>query len=83
MKKNSDKTEQIPKKDVNGNTGLLQKITELVSSYPDYNSPYMRGDGDIIITLDPNIKRKRKTTQNLTDAIKTMMDGKHPVRTGK
>ena len=82
MKKNSDKTEQTPNK-VDGNMGLLQKITELVSSYPDYNSPYMRSDGDIIITLDPNIKRKRTTTQNLTDAIKTLMDGKHPVRTGK
>lgn len=82
MKKNSDKTEQTPNK-VDGNMGLLQKITELVSSYPDYNSPYMRSDGDIIITLDPNIKRKRKTTQNLTDAIKTLMDRKHPVRTGK
>ena len=83
MKKNSDKTEKTPNNDVDGNMELLQKITELVSSYPDYNSPYMRSDGDIIITLDPNIKRKRKTTQNLTDAIKTMMDGKHPVRTGK
>ena len=82
MKKNSDKTEQTPNK-VDGNMGLLQKITELVSSYPDYNSPYMRSDGDIIITLDPNIKRKRKTTQTLTDAIKTLMDRKHPVRTGK
>ncbi len=83
MKKNSNKTEQTPNKDVDGNMGLLQKITELISSYPDYNSPYIRSDGDIIITLDPNIKRKRKITQNLTDAIKTMMDGKHPVRTGK
>ena len=83
MKKNSDEIEQTPTKDVDFNMELLKRVTELVSSYPGYAPPYLRSDGDIIITLDPNIKRKRKTTQNLTDAIKLMMDEKHPVRTGK
>ncbi len=74
MKKNSDKVEKTPTKEIDANTELLQKITELVIDYPDYESPFLRSDGDIIINLNPDIKRKRKTTQNLTDAIKLMMD---------
>ena len=83
MKKKNDKIEQAPTRDVDDNMELLKRITELVSSYPDYDPPYSHSDGDIIIALNPNIKRKRKTTQNLTDAIKFMMNEKHPVRTGK
>ena len=83
MKNNSNKTEQDPPNNVDANMELFQKITELASGYPDYNSPYLRSDGDIIITLNPHIKRKRQTTQNLTDAIKLMMNGKHDVRTRK
>lgn len=53
---------------------LLQKLEELVSNYPDYITPYMRSDGDIIISLNPTIKRKIKTTQNFSEAIKFMMN---------
>ena len=83
MKNNIDTTDQTPAKDTDADMELFQKITKLVSSYSDYASPYLRSDGDIVITLNPNIKRKRKTTQNLTDAIKLMMNEKHPERTGK
>ena len=82
-KKNSNETEQASTRDADANMELLHKITELVSGYADYNSPYLRSDGDIIITLDPNIKRKRRTTQNFTDAIKLMMNEKHPLKSGR
>ena len=61
-------------KNVDSDKELLQKLKELVLNYPDYRSPCIQSDGEIIISLDPSIKRKRQTTQNFTDAIKLMMN---------
>ena len=53
---------------------LLQKLTELVSEYNDYGAPRIRSDGDIIISLNSDLKRNRQAFQSLADAVQLMMD---------
>ncbi len=60
--------------EVKSESELLRQLEVLLSDFPDYDSPYLRSDGDIIISLIPDIKQKRKTTSNLTNAIKKMMN---------
>jgi hypothetical protein len=59
---------------------LLQKLTELVSEYPDYEAPRIRSDGDIIISLNSDLKRNRQALHSLADAVRLMMDGDKPKR---
>ena len=60
--------------EVKSESELLRQLQVLLSDFPDYDSPFLRSDGDIIISLIPDIKQKRKTTNNLTNAIKKMMN---------
>ncbi len=70
-------------KNVDVQAQLSKELEELVSKYPDYEAPFIRRDGDIIITLKRAIKRKRQTTQSLSDAIKFMMNETNAVRDKK
>ena len=57
--------------EVKSESELLRQLEVLLSDFPDYDSPYLRSDGDIIISLIPDIKQKRKTTSNLTKSRQT------------
>ena len=59
---------------------LLQKLTELVSEYHDYEAPCIRSDGDIIIPLNSALKRNRQAFQSLADAVQLMLDRDKPKR---
>ena len=59
---------------------LFKELKEIVSKYSDYETPFIRSDGDIIITLKKAIKKKRQTTQSLSEAVKFMMDEAQAVR---
>ena len=59
---------------------LLEELKEFVSKYSDYEAPFIRSDGDIIITLKKSVKKKRQTTQSLAEAIKLMMNDARAVR---
>ena len=59
---------------------LLQKLRELVSEYHDYEAPRIRSDGDIIISLNSDLKRNRQAFQSLADAVQLMMDRDKPKR---
>ena len=67
-------------KNVDVQAQLLKELKEIVSKYSDYETPFIRSDGDIIITLKKAIKKKRQTTQSLSEAVKLMMDGAQAVR---
>ena len=67
-------------KNVDVQAQLLKDLKEIVSKYPDYETPFIRSDGDIVITLKKAIKKKRQTTQSLSEAVKLMMDGAKSVR---
>ena len=60
--------------EVKSESELLRQLQVLLSDFPNYDSPYLRSDGDIIISLIPDIKKKRKMTNNLTNAIRQMMN---------
>jgi len=75
------KTDDISSnKNVDVQAQLLKELKEIVSKYSDYESPFIRSDGDIIITLKKAIKKKRQTTQSLSEAVKFMMDEAQAVR---
>ena len=59
---------------------LLQKLTELVTEYEDYDAPRIRSDGDIIISLNSVLKRNRQAFQSLADAVQLMMYRDKPKR---
>ena len=67
-------------KNVDVQVQLLKELKEFVSKYPDYDTPFVRSDGDIIITLKKSVKKKRKTTQSLAEAVKFMMNETQAVR---
>ena len=67
-------------KNVDVQVQLLKELKEFVSKYPDYDTPFVRSDGDIIITLKKAIKKKRQTTQSLAEAVKFMMNEAQAVR---
>ena len=75
------KTDDISSdKNVDVQAQLLKELKEFVSKYPDYDTPFVRSDGDIIITLKKSVKKKRKTTQSLAEAVKFMMNETQAVR---
>ena len=67
-------------KNVDVQAQLLKELKEFVSKYPDYDTPFVRSDGDIIITLKKSVKKKRKTTRSLSEAVKFMMNEGQAVR---
>ena len=78
------KTDDISfNKNVDVQAQLLKELKEIVSKYSDYETPFIRSDGDIIITLKKAIKKKRQTTQSLSEAVKFMMDEAQAVRSKK
>ena len=78
------KTDDISSnKNVDVQAQLLKELKEIVSKYSDYETPFIRSDGDIIITLKKAIKKKRQTTQSLSEAVKLMMDEAQAVRSKK
>lgn len=59
---------------------LLQKLTNLVTDYQDYEAPRIRSDGNIVIPLKNDLKRKHQAFQSLADAVQLMMDRDKPKR---
>ena len=80
-KDSPNKTDNISSnKNVDVQAQLLKELKEIVSKYSDYETPFIRSDGDIIITLKKAIKKKRQTTQSLSEAVKIMMNEAQIVR---
>ena len=80
-KDSPNKTDNISSnKNVDVQAQLLKELKEIVSKYSDYETPFIRSDGDIIITLEKAIKKKRQTTQSLSEAVKIMMNEAQIVR---
>ena len=67
-------------KNVDVQEQLLKELREFVSKYSDYDNPFIRSDGDIIITLKKSVKKKKQTTQTLAEAVKFMMNEAQAVR---
>ncbi len=57
----------------NQETQLLAELNDLVLKFSDYELPRLRKDGDIVIPLDPVLKKNRQASQSLADAFSEMM----------
>ena len=55
-------------------TDLIRQITAIVSKYRDYEIPYLRTDGDIVIPLNPILKKNREAHRRFAEAMRNMMD---------
>ena len=53
---------------------LMECLIALLKKFPDYTPPRLRMDGDIIIPLDPGLKKNRERARNVADAITEMMN---------
>ncbi|XDZ65683.1 hypothetical protein AB8880_12290 [Alphaproteobacteria bacterium LSUCC0684] len=54
---------------------LIASLKTLLADFSDYQSPILRADGDIVIPLDPTLKKNREAQKNLAEAISSMMNG--------
>ena len=53
---------------------LVEKVKSLLAEFDDYQSPIIRADGDIVIPLDPILKKNRESQKGLAEAISNMMN---------
>ena len=52
---------------------LVAALQEVLKEFDNYGAPRVRGDGDIQISLDPELKRARSRRSNLASAFSEMM----------
>ncbi len=52
---------------------LLADIHRVLKRYKDYDPPYIRADGDIVIPLDAFIKKNRGAHSKMADVVKEIM----------
>jgi hypothetical protein len=57
---------------------VLAALEAILADHPDYQKPQIRSDGDILIPLDPVLKKNRAAHRNVAEAISDWMarDGK-------
>jgi len=59
-------------------TDLIRLIVSVTAKYPsmfgDYEAPYQRSDGDIVIPLNPILKKNRETHKRFAEAMRDMMN---------
>ena len=52
---------------------LIADLLRLLKRYKDYDAPYIRNDGDIVIPLDAILKKNREANRSFADAFSEMM----------
>ena len=54
---------------------LLAALDKLLEAYSNYDAPYLRKDGDIVVPLDAILKKNRSAYNGLATAFSEMMSG--------
>ena len=57
----------------NDESELLRKLSDVEALYETHEEPYVRSDGNIVISLSSELKNKRRTHQSLANVVKLMM----------
>lgn len=52
---------------------LLKALYELVETFPNYEKPYLRKDGDVVIPLDAVLKQNRAAYNGLATVFSEFM----------
>ena len=55
-------------------TDLIRQVANISSRFNDYEMPYLRSDGDIVIPLNPLLKKSRASHRRFAEAMREMMD---------
>jgi len=57
---------------------LIKALLEILPYHRNYVTPVIRADGDIVIPLEPNLKKSRESHRRLAETFRSMMDADIP-----
>ena len=52
---------------------LLDEILVVLKKHPDFDSPFFRTDGDLVIPLNSSLKKNREAHKRFANAFSQMM----------
>lgn len=61
------------KQDIDQQALLLSALKQILAQFDEYEQPIIRADGDIVIPLNPVLKKNRAAFKGLADAFSEMM----------
>ena len=53
---------------------LIADLFRLLRRYKDYDKPYIRNDGDIVIPLDAHLKKSREAHSKVAEVFQSIMN---------
>ena len=53
---------------------LIADLLRLLKRYKDYDAPYLRNDGDIVIPLDSFLKKSREAHSKVAEVFQSIMN---------
>ncbi len=54
---------------------LLDEILLVMKNHPDFDPPFFRADGDLVIPLNSTLKKNREAHKRFANAFSQMMKG--------
>ena len=57
---------------------LIKVLTDILPDHKNYIKPLIRADGDIVIPLEPSLKKSRESHRRLAETFRSMMDADVP-----
>jgi len=61
------------RQDIDQQALLLSALKQILAQFDEYEQPIIRADGDIVIPLNPVLKKNRAAFKGLADAFSEMM----------
>ena len=52
---------------------ILEEVNEILKKYSNYERPFFRTDGDLVIPLNSALKKNREAHRKFANAFSTMM----------
>ena len=52
---------------------LLNDIESIMKKYPDFDPPFFRTDGDLVVPLNSSLKKNREAHRRFANAFSQMM----------
>ena len=52
---------------------LLDEIVAIMTKYPDFDPPFFRTDGDLVVPLNSSLKKNREAHRRFANAFSQMM----------
>ena len=52
---------------------LLEEIVSIMTKHPDFDAPFFRTDGDLVVPLNSSLKKNREAHRRFANAFSQMM----------